>query len=318
MKSPFINQNQTPFERYKRQLDLPEIGLSGQKKLAGSSVFVIGAGGLGAPLLTALAGAGVGRIGICESDHVEYSNLNRQFFYTPGQLGQSKLQLALAFLRQYQPETEWIGYDQAFSAETAGEVILSYDLVLAAVDNRKTRWMLNQAACETGRPFIDAGIKGWDGYVLFVNPGHTACYACFCGGCDPAASASKDSNSREFQARELRAREIHTREAQNKDLQARELHAEELHAKEIHAIDKDAGMNHMNKESQKIRAEKKPSVLGATASLVGSLQGQLALRWLLLGNSEMPEDLLLYNGRASQIDKVKLKRMPGCPICGNL
>ena len=274
MKSPFINQEPTSFERYTRQLDLPEIGLSGQRKLAGSSVCVVGAGGLGSPLLTALAGAGVGRIGICESDHVEGSNLNRQFFYSPGQIGQSKIALALAFLRQYQPETEWIGYKKRLTAEDASKMVRSYDLVLAAVDNRKTRCLLNQAACEAGRSFIDAGIKGWDGYVLFVNPGLTACYVCFCGGCAPEESASG----------------IKTDKAE--------------------------------KTGQKTKAEsqkpEKPSVIGATAGLIGSLQAQIALRWLLLGDGAMPKDLLLYNGEAAQISKVKLKRMPGCPICGSL
>lgn len=177
-------------ERYSRQVILPEIGISGQRKLARSSVLVVGAGGIGSTLLMALAGAGIGRITVCDSDIVCLNNLNRQFLYTPDDLDQAKLDISLDFLARFQPETSWQGIKGRMDLATARRECPDHDLVLAAVDNRETRVILNQACCETGRKFIDAGVAGFSGYVLPVLPGRTACYVCYSG--DIAETADQE------------------------------------------------------------------------------------------------------------------------------
>ena len=181
--------------RYDRQIELPQIGAAGQKRLACSSVLVAGAGGLGTPLLFSLAGAGIGRIGICDYDRVQASNLNRQFLYTPQDIGQAKLDLALQRLRAFQPDTCWQALPGRLDLRSAQTWLPQYDLVIAAVDNIQTRIDLNQAACICRRPLLDAGVQGFSGYLLFVHPGRTACYTCYSGLTEappkqPAASSA--------------------------------------------------------------------------------------------------------------------------------
>ncbi len=170
-----------PDHRYSRQIAMPQIGSAGQKRLAGSSVLVAGAGGLGSAILYNLAGAGIGRIGICDNDLVQASNLNRQYLYTPQDIGKEKLDLAIKRLRAFQPETSWQTLPGRLDLHSAQSWINHYDLVISAVDNVQTRLDLNQAACICRRPLIDAGVQGFSGYLLFVHPGRTACYTCYSG-----------------------------------------------------------------------------------------------------------------------------------------
>ena len=181
------------FDRYQRQTGLPEIGLTGQRRLAGSSVLVVGAGGLGSPLLFALAGAGIGRIGICDPDEVSLSNLNRQFLYTPADLGRPKLERAIVRLQAYNPDICWQALVGPLDEQSAGAWLPEYDLVLAAVDNQATRQILNRACCARRQRLVDGGVRGFSGYLLSVNPGQSACYSCVFG---PAETKADQAASR--------------------------------------------------------------------------------------------------------------------------
>ena len=169
---------------YARQMVLPQIGLAGQLRLHQASVLVIGAGGLGSPLLFNLAGAGIGRLGVVDVDVVGASNLNRQFLYTAADLGQSKAILAGQRLQAYHPDLTIEVYPDWLNLDLARDLFGHYDLVIAAVDNQATRRLINHVCCELGKPLIDGGIRGFSGYVTMIEPGKTPCFDCLFGYAD--------------------------------------------------------------------------------------------------------------------------------------
>lgn len=153
----------------------------GQSRLLRASVLVIGAGGLGSPVLFALAGAGVGRIGIVDLDSVAASNLNRQFLYTAAEIGESKATCAAARLAAYHPDLMITPYAQRLDTELAYELFPQYDLIVACVDNLATRQIINQVICALKKTLVDGGIRGMSGYAAAVQPGMTACLDCYFG-----------------------------------------------------------------------------------------------------------------------------------------
>lgn len=165
-------------QRYIRQVDLPEIGSVGQKKLAAAKVLVIGAGGLGSPLLFALAGAGVGHLTIIDPDLVSPDNLNRQFLYRDNEIGRPKARCAANRLLAYNPGLQVLAVCDAFTAGNGRAFTRDHDLVVAAVDHAASRQAINQAACAVGRPLVDGGISGLNGYLAVIEPGRTPCYQC--------------------------------------------------------------------------------------------------------------------------------------------
>ncbi len=165
-------------ERYQRQIMLDQIGLEGQKKLARSSVVVVGAGGLGSPALTYLAEAGVGRIGLIDSDTVTLSNLNRQFLHSDADIGRSKAASAKESLLAMNGEIEVEALDKPLTEQNAEELLSGYDIVLGAVDSFETRFAINRACKNLRTPYIDGGINGFSGCVVFSRPPETACLRC--------------------------------------------------------------------------------------------------------------------------------------------
>ena len=165
-------------ERYSRQVMLPEIGGEGQRRLSAASVAVVGAGGLGSPVLYCLASAGVGHIRIIDSDTVDITNLNRQFVHSQDDIGRQKAQSAMEALARYNHDIEICADAVALDADNAEELLAGHDLVLSCVDNKKTRHILNGVCVRGGVPLIDGGIRGFEGYVLIVLPGVTPCYQC--------------------------------------------------------------------------------------------------------------------------------------------
>ncbi|MCB0627198.1 MAG: ThiF family adenylyltransferase [Saprospiraceae bacterium] len=155
--------------RYARHFTLPEFGEEGQRKLKQSSVLVIGAGGLGSPLLLYLAAAGVGRIGIVEFDQVDESNLQRQVLYTIGDLGQSKGEVAVRRLRALNPLVEVEHYPTRLSSENALSIFRGYDLVADGTDNFPTRYLVNDACVLSGIPNVYASIFRFEGQVSVFN-----------------------------------------------------------------------------------------------------------------------------------------------------
>lgn len=166
--------------RYRRHLLLPEVGGQGQKALKRAKVLVIGAGGLGCPMLSYLTAAGVGTIGICDGDQVELSNLQRQVLYTMDDLDQPKAQCAAARLAQINPSTSFNIYPTPMTPDNVAALIAPYDLVVEGVDRYAPRYVLNQACLDARKPFLSAAIGRYDGQVALFEPGqpHRPCYAC--------------------------------------------------------------------------------------------------------------------------------------------
>ena len=165
-------------ERYLRQLLIDEIGPEGQKALLSSHVLVIGAGGLGSPVLLYLAAAGVGRITIVDHDVVSLSNLNRQVLYSEADLGVPKAMAAAKRLSALNSTIVIRPVVAAFSDDNAEELLAGIDLVVDCVDSSSARYTVNQACVARNIPLVEAGINGLDGYVYPIIPHKTACFAC--------------------------------------------------------------------------------------------------------------------------------------------
>ncbi|WP_423128208.1 HesA/MoeB/ThiF family protein [Gaoshiqia sp. Z1-71] len=157
------------YTRFSRHLSLHEIGESGQQKLKNAKVLVVGAGGLGSPLLVYLTAAGVGSIGIADDDVVSLSNLQRQVLYTTAQLGQKKVELAAKRLRDLYPEVEIQACDQRLNTENAGELIGKYDLVADCSDNFVTRELLGRETERLNKPLVYASVMNYEGQLTVFN-----------------------------------------------------------------------------------------------------------------------------------------------------
>lgn len=166
------------YERYARQAMLDQVGPKGQAKLARASAVVIGAGGLGSPALTYLAAAGVGRIGVVDADTVALSNLNRQFLHGDGDVGRPKAVSAKEALAAMNCEVELKAFEALLTGQNAEELLSGYDIVLGAVDSLETRFSINAACQELGVPYVDGGVNGFSGCVMFVHPPKTPCLRC--------------------------------------------------------------------------------------------------------------------------------------------
>ena len=169
----------TEIERYARHLILREVGGAGQQKLRKSRVLVIGAGGLGSPVLQYLAAAGVGTLGVIDDDIVSLSNLQRQVLFDEDQLDMPKVFAAEAKLNALNPHITVCPYNRRLTENDAQDLFADYDLVLDGTDNYKTRALVN-AACVAGEtPLISGAISQWEGQVSLFDPANgTPCYAC--------------------------------------------------------------------------------------------------------------------------------------------
>ncbi len=163
------NLNPKELSRYARHIAIPEFGMKGQQKLKAAKVLVIGAGGLGSPVLLYLAAAGVGRIGIVDFDVVEDTNLQRQVLYTVEDLGQSKAVTAKKKLLALNPHIEVEVYDTPFTKDNALDIIQGYDIVADGTDNFPTRYLTNDACVLTGKVNVYASIFRFEGQVSVFN-----------------------------------------------------------------------------------------------------------------------------------------------------
>ena len=232
-------------ERYRRQLTIPEIGTEGQRKLAASSVLVVGAGGLGGPLLYALAGVGVGRLVVVDGDTVSLSNLNRQFLFDQADLGRSKAGEGARRLSRSTPDPRVEGVEAWLDEKTGMELLADCQLAVAAVDNLPARLALNAACAKRKIPLVNGGVEGWYGSVMAVEFGKTPCLACCYAGTTP---------------------------------------------------------------------EEGGQALGAVTGAVASLMATVALQ-MLLGHNPIPGEMLLYDGKRLELDRVPVERGTGCPVC---
>jgi len=164
--------------RYSRHILLREIGGPGQKRLKAARVLVVGAGGLGSPVLLYLAGAGVGTIGAIDPDVVEGSNLQRQVIHIDARIGMPKVFSAELAMRALNPFIEVRPYNRRFQDDTVA-LVAEYDLVLDGTDDFDTRQLVNRACVAAGVPLISGAITQWEGQVSLFDPAHDApCYAC--------------------------------------------------------------------------------------------------------------------------------------------
>ncbi len=156
-------------ERYSRHLLLPEIGVSGQNKLKHASVLCIGCGGLGSPLLTYLAAAGVGTIGIVDSDSVEKSNLQRQIIHSNDWVGRAKTDSALSRMKEINPACHIQDFKTLLTNENALEIMSKFDIICDCTDNFESRYLINDAGAILGKPIIYGAILKFEGQVSVFN-----------------------------------------------------------------------------------------------------------------------------------------------------
>ena len=156
-------------ERYSRHILLAEVGEAGQEKISRAKVLVVGAGGLGCPVLLYLAAAGVGTIGIMDDDVVSESNLQRQILYDTLCLGEAKVEVAVRKLKALNPECCLIPMQQRLTLENSERIIDQYDIVVDATDNLLSRYIINDACVGKGKPFVYGSICEFEGQVSVFN-----------------------------------------------------------------------------------------------------------------------------------------------------
>ncbi len=163
---PFTADEQ---QRYSRHLILPGFGAEGQQRLKNTSVAVVGAGGLGAPVLSYLTAAGIGRIGVFDSDTVSISNLQRQVLFTPADLGKKKAACAALALSRQNPLIQVQAHEVHLTSANTLSLLKGYDIVVDATDNFPTRYLLNDACVILGKPLVYGSVFRYEGQVSAFN-----------------------------------------------------------------------------------------------------------------------------------------------------
>jgi len=165
-------------ERYSRQTQLKDFGPVAQAKLANAKVLVVGAGGLGVPVLTYLNATGVGTLGIVEEDEVSVSNLHRQVLYAADEVGHAKLDVAIKKLKAQNPDTHLIPFYEFLTLDNALSIIEGFDLVIDATDNFPTRYLINDACVILKKPFVYGALHSFEGQVSVFNYKNGPTYRC--------------------------------------------------------------------------------------------------------------------------------------------
>ncbi len=175
-------------QRYSRHLLIPEIGERGQLKLLKSKVLLIGAGGLGSPAALYLAAAGVGTLGIVDSDVVDATNLQRQILHNTERLGRSKVESARETIAALNPDVQVVGYEERLTAANIDRIISGYDVIVDGADNFPTRYLVNDASVKHRIPVVHGSIYRFEGQVTVFKPfgevnkddpfGRGPCYRC--------------------------------------------------------------------------------------------------------------------------------------------
>ncbi|WP_453983817.1 molybdopterin-synthase adenylyltransferase MoeB [Brevibacterium casei] len=169
---PVAQLSREEVTRYARHLSLPEVGEIGQRRLRGARVLVIGAGGLGAPVLQYLGAAGIGHISLIDDDRVETSNLQRQILHRDADVGRPKVESARDALLRLDPHLSVAAIDDRLTPDNALSLFAAHDLVIDGADNFATRYLSNDAAELTGTPLVWGTIFRFEGQVSTFVPGH--------------------------------------------------------------------------------------------------------------------------------------------------
>jgi molybdopterin/thiamine biosynthesis adenylyltransferase len=165
-------------ERYDRQIMIANIGKEGQEKLKRSRVFIAGTGGLGSPAAIYLTAAGVGKICVVDHDHVELTNLNRQVLHWEKDIGKKKVSSAREKLKKINHEVKIEAIGETITEANVSQLIAGFDVIVDAMDNLPTRYILNGAAIEKNIPFFHGAVYGFEGRAMTIIPGKTACLRC--------------------------------------------------------------------------------------------------------------------------------------------
>lgn len=243
-------------ERYARHIVLPEVGGAGQAKLLRSKVLVIGAGGLGAPLLLYLAAAGVGTIGVADDDAVSLSNLQRQVIHRTSNVGRAKTESAREAVAEVNPEVTVNAHPFRVAADNVMDLIAAYDVVADGSDNFATRFLVNDACYFGKKTLVSASILRFDGQLSTFKaylPGDHPCYRCIFREPPPPGLVPSCAEG---------------------------------------------------------------GVFGAIAGVMGSLQAAEVIKECLGKGESLSGTLLIYDALDTEFRKVRVRRDPGCPLCG--
>ncbi len=164
--------------RYSRHLIIPDVGMTGQKRLKNAKVLVIGAGGLGSPALLYLAAAGVGTLGVVDFDEVDESNLQRQVIHGQSDIGKRKALSAQESVAEVNPLVNVVVHDERLDNGNVLAIFEQYDLIVDGTDNFATRYMVNDAAVLLGKPYVWGSIYRFDGQASVFWAEHGPCYRC--------------------------------------------------------------------------------------------------------------------------------------------
>jgi len=170
--------NKSELIRYNRHISLPEVGLKGQEKLKAAKVLLIGAGGLGSPILLYLAASGIGTIGIVDADTVDLSNLQRQIIFNREDENKSKAEQAAFKVRALSPYTDVRVFNERFTSTNAKVILDDFDLVIDGTDNFATRYLINDACVLFKRPLVYGSIYRFDGQATIFDSQNGPCYRC--------------------------------------------------------------------------------------------------------------------------------------------
>jgi molybdopterin/thiamine biosynthesis adenylyltransferase len=172
-----LSLDSTQLDRYSRHIIMDSVGPAGQKALLDARVLVVGAGGLGTPILEYLAAAGVGTIGIADDDTVERSNLQRQVIHGDSDIGRKKVESAADFVARLNPDITVESHDIRVAPENVESLVTDYDFVVDGSDNFRTRYLVNDACTLAGIPFSHGAIYRFEGQVTTFTKG-SPCYRC--------------------------------------------------------------------------------------------------------------------------------------------
>jgi len=240
-------------ERYSRQILLPNVGGKGQEKLLNAKVLIIGAGGLGSPAALYLTSAGIGTLGIVDSDKVELNNLQRQIVHSVNTVGMLKVESAKNRLNAINPDVKVIPYNIRLTSENILDIIKDYDIVVDGSDNFPTRYLVNDACVFSNKPLSHGGIFRFDGQAITILPHKSACYRCLFSEPPPPGLVPSCQEA---------------------------------------------------------------GVLGAVAGIIGVIQANEVLKYVLEIGELLAGKLLVFNALDSFFRQVKVSRDPKCPVCG--
>jgi len=171
----------TQIERYSRQIILKKIGTVGQKKLLGSSVLIVGAGGLGSPIAIYLAALGIGKIGIVDKDNVEISNLSRQIIFTTNDVKKKKSGTAINKLKKINPDIQLQSFSKKLTIKNINQIAKNFDIIVDGSDNFRTRFLINDYCLKNKKILVSGAISKFDGQVYTFNfsKRKSPCLRCF-------------------------------------------------------------------------------------------------------------------------------------------